>query len=143
MIGDETSCLKNVGLIQLNDATSHCQSVNANQILPRSRQESDDLVSALLSLDLAQEYGVSIGIYRTTEGWRDSAGQLISYFNWLLDEPGNLDENRNYAGFRVDGVNESAGWADYSNNDELNVVCAKKAGHGKIIEKEFKAHPVI
>ena len=130
MIGDEISCLKNVGPIQLNDATTHCQSLNADQVLPRSRQETDDLVSALLSLDLGN-IPISIGIYKTNKGdWYDSAGQLISYFNWLPNEPDNFGGNQTYAGFRID-INGSSRWADYSSTDELNVVCTKKAGHGK------------
>ena len=134
MIGNEICCLKNVGLIKLITATTHCQSLNSSQILPRSRQESDDLVSALLSLDLASENGktlVSIGTYRTKEGWRDSAGQLISYFNWLPNEPENLGKKQIYAGFRIDGGNETAKWKGYSRTDKLNVVCTKTAGYGK------------
>ena len=142
-IGDKISCLKNVGLVHLNDAASHCQSLNADQILPRSRQESDDLVLALRSLDLASEDGktlVSIGIYKSKEGeWYDSADQLISYFDWLPGEPDNrwnstkkeFGGNQNYAGFLVDGVNDTSKWADYNRTDELNVVCAKTVGHGK------------
>ena len=136
MIGEEISCLQNAGAVQLNDATSFCHSLNATQILPRSRQESDDLVSALLSLNLELESGdtlVSIGIHKTKKGeWHDSAGQPISYFNWLQDEPdGKPDgENRDYAGLQIDGGNQTAGWADYSGSDELNVVCTKRVGQG-------------
>ena len=136
MIGDEISCLKNVGSTQLKDANSKCQSLNANQILPRSRQESDDLVPALLSLGLASEDGnmlVSIGIYMTNEEWRNSAGQLISYFNWLPDEPDNIGVNQDHAGFQIFGVNGTAGWASFSGAAELNVVCTKKAGQGESI----------
>ena len=134
MIGDEISCLKNVGFTQLKDANSKCQSLNANQILPRSRQESDDLVPALLSLGLASEDGnilVSIGVYMSNEGWRNSTGQLISYFNWLPDEPENVGGNQDYAGFQINGVNGTAGWASYSGAAELNVICTKKAGQGE------------
>ena len=85
LIGDEINCLKNVGLIQLKEATSYCKLFNANQILPRSRQESNDLIAALSSLDLDSQNNetlVSIDIYKTKEGeWHDSAGQPISYFN--------------------------------------------------------------
>ena len=134
MVGNEISCLKNVGLIQLSNATSHCQSLNASQILPRNRQESDDLVSALLSMNLSSDSGktfVSIGIHKTKGIWNDIVGQRISYFNWLPGEPGFISENLNYAGFRIDEGNESARWADYSGSDKLNVVCTKIAGQGK------------
>ena len=134
MVGDEISCLKNVGLIQLSNATSHCQSLNASQILPRNRQESDDLVSALLSMNLSSDSGktfVSIGIHKTKGIWNDIVGQRISYSNWLPGEPDFLSENLNYAGFRIDEGNESARWADYSGSDKLNVVCTKIAGQGK------------
>ena len=134
MVGDEISCLKNVGLIQLSNATSHCQSLNASQILPRNRQESDDLVSALLSMNLSSDSGktfVSIGIHKTKGIWNDTVGQRISYFNWLPGEPDFLSENLNYAGFRIDEGNERARWADYSGSDKLNVVCTKIAGQGK------------
>ena len=134
MIGNEISCLKNVGLIQLSNATSHCQSLNASQILPRNRQESDDLVSALLSMNLSSDSGktfVSIGIHKTKGIWNDTVGQPISYSNWLPGEPDWLSENLNYAGFRIDEGNESARWADYSGSDKLNVVCTKIAGQGK------------
>ena len=134
MVGDEISCLENVGLIQLSNATSHCQSLNASQILPRNRQESDDLVSALLSMNLSSDSGktfVSIGIHKTKGIWNDTVGQRISYFNWLPGEPDFLSENLNYAGFRIDEGNESARWADYSGSDKLNVVCTKIAGQGK------------
>ena len=134
MVGNEISCLKNVGLIQLSNATSHCQSLNASQILPRNRQESDDLVSALLSMNLSSDSGktfVSIGIHKTKGIWNDIVGQRISYFNWLPGEPDFLSENLNYAGFRIDEGNESARWADYSGSDKLNVVCTKIAGQGK------------
>ena len=134
MVGDEISCLKNVGLIQLSNATSHCQSLNASQILPRNRQESDDLVSALLSMNLSSDSGktfVSIGIHKTKGIWNDTLGQRVSYFNWLPGEPDFLSENLNYAGFRIDEGNESARWADYSGSDKLNVVCTKIAGQGK------------
>ena len=134
MIGDEISCLKNVGFTQLKDANSKCQSLNANQILPRSRQESDDLVPALLSLGLASEDGnmlVSIGIYMTNEGWRNSTGQIISYFNWLPDEPDNIGGNPKHAGFHIYGVNGTAGWAGYTDADELNVVCTKRTAKGE------------
>ena len=135
MIGDNISCLKNFGPIQLNDATTHCKSLNANQILPRSRQESDDLISALLSLDLdLQNSGmlVSIDMYKTKEGvWYDSAGQPVSYFNWLPNQPDYLSENQNYAGFWINKINETDGWAEYSGHNELNVVCTKPVGHGK------------
>ena len=122
--------------MQLNEATSYCQSLNANQILPRNKQESDDLVSALISLDLAFKDGktrnVSIGIYRSKEGkWYDSEGQLISYFNWLPDEPDDIDGNENYAGFQISGLNASARWADHSSYNQLNVVCLKIASRGK------------
>ena len=136
MIGDEISCLKNIGHIQLNDASSHCQSLNASQILPKSRQESDDLVSASLSLDLDSQNGkmlISIDIYKTKDGkWLDSTGKPISYFNWLPDEPDDLGGNKNYAGFWIGELNETARWADYSSTDQLNVVCTKSAGQGKI-----------
>ena len=134
MIGNEISCLKNVGLIQLSNATSHCQLLNASQILPRNRQESDDLVSALLSMNLSSDSGktfVSIGIHKTKGIWNDIVGQRISYSNWLPGEPDFLSENLNYAGFRIDEGNESARWADYSGSDKLNVVCTKIAGQGK------------
>ena len=121
--------------MKLNDATTHCESLNANQVLPRSRQESDDLTSALLSLNLDLEKAdilVSIDIHKTKEGeWHDSAGQPISYFNWLPDQLDDLSENLNYAGFRINGINESVGWAKFSDTNKLNVVCTKKAGHGK------------
>ena len=136
MIGDEINCLKNVGRVKLRHATSHCQSLNAGQILPRSKQEADDLVSALLSLDLVPsesgEILVSIGMYKKNEGkWYDSAGQLISYFNWLPDEPDDIDGTQNYAGFSIIGVNETGRWADYSGFETLNVVCTMRAGQGK------------
>ena len=134
MVGDEISCLKNVGLIQLSNATSHCQSLNASQILPRNRQESDDLVSALLSMNLSSDSGktfVSIGIHKTKEIWNDIVGQPISYFNWLPDQIDYLTENLNYAGLRINGINKSGGWAKFSGTNELNVVCTKKTGHGK------------
>ena len=112
MIGDEISCLKNVGLIQLSNATSHCQSLNASQILPRNRQESDDLVSALLSLNLDSENAdilISLDIYKTKEGeWHDSAGQPISYYNWLPDQLDSINENLNYAGFWI--KDDLVGW---------------------------------
>ena len=134
MVGNEISCLKNVGLIQLSNATSHCQLLNASQILPRNRQESDDLVSALLSMNLSSDSGktfVSIGIHKTKGIWNDIVGQRISYSYWLPGEPDFLSENLNYAGFRIDEGNESARWADYSGSDKLNVVCTKIAGQGK------------
>ena len=134
MVGNEISCLKNVGLIQLSNATSHCQSLHASQILPRNRQESDDLVSALLSMNLSSDSGktfVSIGIHKTKGIWNDIVGQPISYSDWLPGRPGFLNENLNYAGFRIDEGNESARWADYSGSDKLNVVCTKIAGQGK------------
>ena len=135
MVGNEISCLKNVGLIQLSNATSHCQSLNASQILPRNGQETDDLVSALLSLNLDSENAdmlISIDIYKTKEGeWHDSAGQPISYFNWLPGQLDNLSANLIYAGFWINGINESVGWAKFSGTNELNVVCTKRAGHGK------------
>ena len=134
MIGDEISCFKSVGAKQLKEATSYCQLLSASQILPRSRQESDDLVPALLSMKLSSEGGktlVSIGIHNSTEGWYDSAGQLVSYFNWLPDEPDDLSGKQNYAGLLIDETNESIGWADYSSTNELNVVCMKPTGNGK------------
>ena len=135
MIGDEINCLKKLGPIQLNYANTHCQSLNANQVLPRSRQESDDLISALLPLNLHSENAsivISIDIHKTKEGkWHDSAGQPISYFNWLPDQLDSSSENLNYAGFRINGINESIGWAKYGSTNELNVVCTKRAAHGK------------
>ena len=121
--------------MQLTNATTHCKSLNANQILPRSREESDDLNSALLSLNLDSETAdvlVSIGIYKTIKGeWHDSAGQRLSYFNWLPDQPEDLSGTKNYAGLRINGVYENVGWKDYSGTYKLNVVCTKPAGHGK------------
>ena len=134
MIGDEVSCLKNVGSKQLKEANSYCHLLNARQILPRSKQESDDLVPALLSMNLVSEGGktvVSIDIYNSTEGWYDSAGQLVSYFNWLQNEPDDLSGKQNYAGLLIDETNKSIGWADYSSTNELNVVCMKPTGNGK------------
>ena len=123
MIADEIRCLKNVGLIQLNNATSYCQSLNADQTLPSTKKESDDLVSALLSLDLSSENDKT----------------LVS--NWLLNELESAHRNYtgyetetvkgNYAGFRIDTVNRNAEWADYSGSDELSIVCTKRVGHGK------------
>ena len=121
--------------MKLIDATAHCKSLNANQILPRSRQESDDLVAALLSLDLDSEDGktlVSIGIYKSKEGeWFDSEDQLISYFNWLPGQPDDLSGSKNYAGFRIDGINETVRWDEYNGNDELNIICTKTVSYGK------------
>ena len=135
MIGDDINCLKNFVPVQLSQATSYCQSLNASQILPRSKEESDDLVSTLLSLNLDSEIDdmlISIDIYKTKKGeWHDSAGQPISYYNWLPDQIHYLTENLNYAGFRINRINKSAGWAKFSGTNELNVVCTKKAGHGK------------
>ena len=135
MIGNEINCLKNIGLVQLNKATAYCRSLDSSQILPRNEQESYDFISALLSLDIVSESGeivVSIGIYKTKEGeWYDSADQPISYFNWLPDEPDNFGGNQNFAGFRIDKVNHTSRWTDYSDSKELNVVCTKTAGHGK------------
>ena len=74
---------------------------------------------------------VSIGIHNSTEGWHDSAGQLVSYFNWLPDEPDDLSGKQNYAGLLIDSTNDSAGWADFSSTDELTVICTKTAGQGK------------
>ena len=131
MIGNEIRCLKKVGTFQLNEASSKCQSLDASQIVPRNRQETDDLVSALLSLNLDSDNGntwVSIGIQNTTKegGWRDFTGQLLSYFNWLPNEPDNLGGDQSYAGFRIDGLNGIVGWADYSGVIKLNVVCTKR-----------------
>ena len=135
MVGDEINCLKNFGPIQLKDATNHCKSLNADQILPRSRQESDDLLSALLSLNLdskSTDILVSIGIHKTKEGeWHNSAGLPISYFNWSPDQLDSINENLNYAGFRISVANESVWWTKYSSINELNVVCTKRASHGK------------
>ena len=135
MIGDDINCLKNFGSVQLSQATSYCQSLNVSQILPRNRKESDDLVSALLSLNLDSENAdilISLDIYKTKEGeWHDSAGQPIAYFNWLLDQLEYFSDNLNYAGLRINRTNESAGWAKYNSTNELNVVCTKRAGHGK------------
>ena len=134
MVGDEISCLKNVGLIQLSNATSHCQSLDASQILPRNRQESDDLVSALLSMNLSSDSGktfVSIGIHKTKGIWNDIVGQPISYFNWLPDQLDSIYENLKYAGFRINATNESVGWAKFNGTNELNVVCTKRVGQGK------------
>ena len=75
---------------------------------------------------------VSIDIYNSTEGWYDSAGQLVSYFNWLQNEPDDLSGKHNYAGLLIDEKNNSFGWADYGSTNELNVVCTKEAGNGKI-----------
>ena len=74
---------------------------------------------------------VSIGIHNSTEGWHDSAGKLVSYFNWLPDEPDDLSGKQNYAGLLIDSTNDSAGWADFSSTDELTVICTKTAGQGK------------
>ena len=63
--------------------------------------------------------------------WYDSEGKLISYFNWLPDEPDDIDGNQNYAGFKINGVNGTARWADYSSSHNLNIVCTKKSSHGK------------
>ena len=135
MIGDNINCLKNFGSVQLSQATSYCQSLNASQILPRSKEESDDLVSTLLSLNLDSEKAdilISIDIYKTNEGeWRDSAGQPISYFNWLPDQLDSIYENLKYAGFRINATNESVGWAKFNGTNELNVVCTKRVGQGK------------
>ena len=121
--------------MQLNDANAHCKSNNATQILPRSRQESDDLISALLLLNIDSENAdilVSIDIYKTKEGeWHDSTGQPISYFNWLPDQPDYLSKNLNYAVFRINEVNENVGWAAHSSTKKLDVVCTKRTGHGK------------
>ena len=103
--------------------------------MPRSRQESDDLILALLSLDLVSENGktlVSIGIYSTKEGgWYDSESQLISYFDWLPNEP-HLGGNQNHAGLRIDRASGTAGWAGHSGADELNVVCMKGERQGRV-----------
>ena len=85
----------------------------------------------MLSLDLASESEnklVSIGIQNTTKegGWRDFTGQLLSYFNWLPNEPDNLGGDQSYAGFRINGLNGIVGWADYSGVIKLNVVCTKR-----------------
>ena len=135
MIGDEINCLKNFDPIQLNDATTHCKSLKASQVLPRSRQESDDLTSALLSLNLDLEKAdilVSIDIHKTKEGeWHNSAGLPISYFNWSPDQLDSINENLNYAGFRISVAKESVWWAKFNGTNELSVVCMKRAGHGK------------
>ena len=135
MIGNEINCLKKVGRFQLKEANTQCQSFNANQILPRSRQESDNLFSALLSLDLDSENGntiVSIGIYKTKEEqWRDFTGQLISFFDWLPNEPDNHGGNNNYAGLSINEINRTTPWADYNGTNEFNVVCTKISGQGK------------
>ena len=92
------------------------------------------MASALLSLDLASENGktlVSVGIYTTEKGgWFDSAGRLISYFDWLPNEP-ILGGNQTHAGLRIDKASGNAGWAGYSATDELNVVCTKGQSKGK------------
>ena len=135
LIGDKISCFKTFGHMKLNEAITYCESFNAKQILPRSTQESDDLLSALLSLNLDSDSSsalVSIGIYKTKQGdWHDSSGQPISYFNWLSDEPDDLAGKRIYAGFRIDKAQRSARWADYSGIDELNVVCTKRPRQGQ------------
>ena len=92
----------------------------------------------MLSLDLASESEnklVSIGIQNTTKegGWYDSEGQLVSYFDWLPNEPDNLGGKQNHAGMRIDRASGTAGWADYSGSEELNVVCTKRRSQGKNI----------
>ena len=75
---------------------------------------------------------ISLDIHKTKEGeWHDSAGQPISYFNWLPDQLDSINEYLNYAGVRINGTSESVGWAKFSGTNELNVVCTKRAGHGK------------
>ena len=102
MIGDEINCLKNIGPLELTKATSYCQSLNASQILPRSRQESDDFVSALLSLDLASENGntlVSIGIYK--QGSATKTGKRVR-FRFLFSRKKDFARTRNrFRGFRA------------------------------------------
>ena len=135
MIGGEISCLKKFSPTQLNDASSKCQSLNASQVLPRSRRESDDLGLVLLSLDLPSEDGnalISLGIQNKTKegGWYDSAGQLVSYFDWLPNEPDNLGGNQSYAGLRINKTSGTSGWADFSGSDKLNLVCMKPRSQG-------------
>ena len=134
MIGEKIVCLKNVGLTQLNDANFTCQSLNASQILPRSKQEFDDLVPALLSLDLDSKDRntvVSIGMYKANDGgWRTFANQSVTYFNWLPNEP-DLVGNQNYSGLWIERASGTAGWADHSGSDELNVVCMKGRSQGE------------
>ena len=136
MIGEKIVCLKNVGPVQLKDADSKCGSLNSHQVLPRTKQESDDLVPALLSLGLASKDEntlVSIGIHRTKDGgWHDYTDQLITYFNWLPNEP-DLIGDRNHTGLWIDRASGAAGWADYSGTEELNVVCMKCQNKGKNI----------
>ena len=72
------------------------------------------------------------------KAWYDHTGQPISWFYWLPNKP---DINygkapgtyalKNYAGFRIDGVNETGKWDNYLATDELNIVCTKTAGNGK------------
>ena len=135
MIGNEINCLKKVGRFQLKEANTQCQSFNASQILSRSREESENLFSALLSLDLDSETGntlVSIGIYKTQEEeWSEFTGQLISFFNWAPNEPDNYGGNENYAGLSVNEINRTIHWADYNGTVEINVVCTKRSGQGK------------
>ena len=135
LIGNEINCLKKVGRFQLKEANTQCQSLNASQILPRNSQESDNLVSALLSLDLDSENGnllVSIGIYQTKEEeWRDFTDQLISFFDWLPNEPDNYGENENYAGLSINEISWTTHWKSYNGTNELNVVCTKRSGQGK------------
>ena len=95
------------------------------------------MVSALLSLDLASENGktlVPVGIYTTKRGgWYDSASQLISYFDWLPNEP-NIVANLTNAALQIDKASGTAGWIGYNADEELkliHLVCIKGESQGK------------
>ena len=90
----------------------------------------------MLSLDLASENGktlVSLGIYTTKRGgWYDSAGQLISYFDWLPNEP-DIASNLTHAALRIDKASGTAGWAGYNAAvlKTVHLVCTKGESQGK------------
>ena len=102
-------------------------SVNAKVPLPKNYQENDDLYQAIRQLGLKSAALDGTDLAKEGE-WRDSTGQLISFFNWQPGQPDNILKKEHYLHYHAWWGKK---WNDNPGSREENIVCQMKPG-GKL-----------
>ena len=132
-IGGIKKCMKKMdSKTTVDNAASVCAEYGAKLPLPADSQEQADLVEVQkqlgnLKIAIDAQYKVD------ASNWQDSAGNVLTYFDWSGSEPNYLSPGDYYEHHAL--IDHSSGkWSNGPPNTEVDVICEKintcgTAGH--------------
>ena len=128
IIGGHTFCLAKLGTSLYSKAEEACKAVNAKLPLPKSDQETSDLMTALKMLGITTngigssielKNPVILGITDSTKGltkgtWVDNNGNPLTYTNWKVGQPNHYQNTiaQDYASI-IDYIGK---WGDFQDD---------------------------